>query len=128
MNTYVKPIFDFFGKSGEYNAIKDKLWPNYEQIEGIEASDKAFWGTQRLALKTFEFEQENEAEYNRLYDSNLSIIRDELINLFNNNFTIQQGFMAEQGWKKAATPKTFCDATFLCAVQGSAAKQECIIE
>ena len=63
LNTYVKPIFDFFGKSGEYNAIKDKLWPNYEQIEGIEASDKAFWGTQRLALKTFQFEQENEAEY-----------------------------------------------------------------
>ena len=56
LNTYVKPIFDFFGKQGEYNAIKDRLWPNYESIEGIEASDKAFWGTQRLALKTFEFE------------------------------------------------------------------------
>lgn len=96
LNTYVKPIFDFFGKSGEYNAIKDKLWPNYEQIEGIEASDKAFWGTQRLALKTFEFEQENEAEYNRLYDSNLSIVRDEIINLFNNNFETAKKYITQK--------------------------------
>ena len=96
LNTYVKPIFDFFGKTGEYTAMKDKLWPNYEQIEGIEASDKAFWGTSRLALKTFEFEQENEAEYNRLYDSNLSIVRDEIINLFNNNFETAKKYITQK--------------------------------
>ena len=112
LNTYVKPIFDFFGKSGEYNAIKDKLWPNYEQIEGIEASDKAFWGTQRLALKTFEFEQENEAEYNRLYDSNLSIIRDELINLFNNNFTTAKKYITQKiAYSGFATPAITVKAT-----------------
>jgi len=76
--------------------MKDKLWPNYEQIEGIEASDKAFWGTSRLALKTFEFEQENEAEYNRLYDSNLSIVRDEIINLFNNNFETAKKYITQK--------------------------------
>tara|TARA_Y200000002_G_C22672013_1_gene660448 strand:+ start:660 stop:1919 length:1260 start_codon:yes stop_codon:yes gene_type:complete len=96
LNTYVKPIFDFFGKTGEYTAMKDKLWPNYEQIEGIESSDKAFWGTSRLALKTFEFEQENEAEYNRLYDSNLSIVRDEIINLFNNNFETAKKYITQK--------------------------------
>ena len=112
LNTYVKPIFDFFGKSGEYNAIKDKLWPNYEQIEGNEASDKAFWGTQRLALKTFEFEQENEAEYNRLYDSNLSIIRDELINLFNNNFTTAKKYITQKiAYSGFATPAITVKAT-----------------
>lgn len=96
LNTYVKPIFDFFGKQGEYNAIKDRLWPNYESIEGIEASDKAFWGTSRLALKTFEFEQQNEAEYNRLYDSNLSIVRQELINLFNGNFVMAKKYITQK--------------------------------
>ena len=112
LNTYVKPIFDFFGKSGEYNAIKDKLWPNYEQIEGIEASDKAFWGTQRLALKTFQFEQENEAEYNRLYDSNLSIIRDELINLFNNNFTTAKKYITQKiAYSGFTTPAITVKAT-----------------
>ena len=112
LNTYVKPIFDFFGKSGEYNAIKDKLWPNYEQIEGIEASDKAFWGTQRLALKTFEFEQENEAEYNRLYDSNLSIVRDEIINLFNNNFTTAKKYITQKiAYSGFATPAITVKAT-----------------
>ena len=96
LNTYVKPIFDFFGEQGAYNAIKDKLWPNYESIEGIEASDKAFWGTSRLALKTFEFEQQNEAEYNRLYDSNLSIVRQELINLFNGNFVMAKKYITQK--------------------------------
>ena len=96
LNTYVKPIFDFFGEQGAYNAIKDKLWPNYESIEGIESSDKAFWGTSRLALKTFEFEQQNEAEYNRLYDSNLSIVRQELINLFNGNFVMAKKYITQK--------------------------------
>ena len=96
LNTYVKPIFDFFGEQSAYNAIKDKLWPNYESIEGIEASDKAFWGTSRLALKTFEFEQQNEAEYNRLYDSNLSIVRQELINLFNGNFVMAKKYITQK--------------------------------
>ena len=96
LNTYVKPIFDFFGKQGEYNAIKDRLWPNYESIEGIEASDKAFWGTSRLALKTFEFEQENESEYNRLNDSNLNIVREELVNLFNNNYSTAKKYITQK--------------------------------
>ena len=26
LNTYVKPIFDFFGEQNRYNAIKDRLW------------------------------------------------------------------------------------------------------
>ena len=86
----MKPIFDFFGEQNRYNAIKDRLYLQYESIEGIEASDKAFWGTSRLAVKTFEFEKENQAEYNRLYDINLGIVREELINLFNGNFVMSQ--------------------------------------
>ena len=96
LNTYVKPIFDFFGEQNRYNAIKDRLWPQYESIEGIEASDKAFWGTSRLAVKTFEFEKENEAEYNRLYDINLGIVREELINLFNGNFTMAKKYITQK--------------------------------
>ena len=96
LNTYVKPIFDFFGEQTAYNAIKDKLWPNYESIEGIDKSDYAFWGTSKLALKTFQFEQENEAEYNRLYDSNLSIVRQEIINLFNSNFTMAKKYITQK--------------------------------
>jgi len=83
LNTYVKPIFDFFNKSNDYEKIKDKLWPQYMQIPGITESDKKFWGKNNLALKTFQFEKQNEDEYNRLYDINLGIIREELINLFN---------------------------------------------
>ena len=29
LNTYVKPIFDYFGETTKYNAIKDKLWPQW---------------------------------------------------------------------------------------------------
>jgi len=65
-----------------------------------------------LALKTFEFEQENEAEYNRLYDSNLSIIRDELINLFNNNFTTAKKYITQKiAYSGFATPAITVKAT-----------------
>tara|TARA_B100000131_G_scaffold286868_1_gene297107 strand:- start:56 stop:1393 length:1338 start_codon:yes stop_codon:yes gene_type:complete len=84
LNTYVKPIFDYFGKSREYEKIKDKLWPQYMEIPGIKESDKRDWGKNNLALKTYNFEKtssESEKKYNELYDKNLAIIKDELINL-----------------------------------------------
>ena len=79
LNTYVKPIFDFFGKTNQYEKIKDLLWPQYLQIPGIEESDKSSWGKSSLALKTYEFEKLNETEYNRLYDMNLAIIKNEIV-------------------------------------------------
>ena len=57
LNTYVKPIFDFYGKTNQYEKIKDLLWPQYLQIPSIEESDKANWGKNTLALKTYEFEK-----------------------------------------------------------------------
>ena len=85
LNTYVKPIFDFFGQSNAYDNIKDKLWPQYMQIPGIQDSDKRKWGNRDLALKTYEYEKTNPREYEALYDQNLAIIKGELINLFNSH-------------------------------------------
>ena len=55
LNTYVKPIFDFYGKSNDYEKIKERLWPQYTIIPGITEDDKRMWGTQALALKTYDF-------------------------------------------------------------------------
>lgn len=96
LNTYIKPIYDFYGKSNEYNKLKDKLWPQYELIPGITDSDKKLWGTQALARKTFEFEQSDPNTYNELYDKNLEIIKNELIKLLNSDFNKTKSWLLEK--------------------------------
>ena len=94
LNTYVKPIFDYFGKSNDYEKIKDKLWPQYLEIPGIEEEDKKDWGKNTLAMKTYEFEKMNSARYDALYDINLKIIKDELIKLIGS----PQNFKKAKEW------------------------------
>lgn len=101
LNTYVKPIFDFFDKSKDYDKIKDKLWPQYMEIPGIEEEDKSKWGKNDLALKTYVFEKadrESEKKYNELYDKNLAIIKDELIKLIGDpkNFEKAKAWISEK--------------------------------
>ena len=99
LNTYVKPIFEYFNKLRDYEKIKDKLWPQYMEIDGIEESDKRDWGKNNLALKTYQFEKsslESEKKYNELYDKNLAIIKDELINLIGK----RQNFEKAKEWIK----------------------------
>ena len=96
LNTYVKPIYDFYGKGNEYEKLKDKLWTQYSMIPGITDSDKKFWGTQSLAKKTFEFEQIDQQTYNELYDKNLTIIKDELIKLLNSDFKRTKEWLLEK--------------------------------
>lgn len=96
LNTYVKPIFDFYGKSAEYDKLKDKLWPQYELIPGITKNDKNLWGSQILAKKTFEFEQSDPNTYNELYDKNLEIIKDELLKLLNSDFNKTKEWLLEK--------------------------------
>jgi len=96
LNTYVKPIYDYYGKSNEYEKLKDKLWPQYKIIPGVEESDYRMWGTQALALKTYQFEQTDEATYNELYDKNLAIIKEELINLLNSDFAKTKDWLLEK--------------------------------
>ena len=101
LNTYVKPIFDYFNKSKDYDKIKDKLWPQYMEIPGIEEEDKSKWGKNDLALKTYVFEKEDresEKKYNELYDKNLAIIKDELIKLIGDpkNFEKAKSWITEK--------------------------------
>ena len=98
LNTYVKPIFDFYNKSSDYEKIKERLWPQYLQIPGIVEDDKNDWGKSSLAMKTYEFEKMNEPKYNELYDINLAIIKEELINLIGNpkNFAKTKQWLLEK--------------------------------
>ena len=96
LNTYVKPIFDYYGKSNDYEKIKDKLWPQYSMIPGVTDADKRLWGTQALAKKTYAFESVDQATYNELYDTNLAIIKDELIKLLNSDFKKTKSWLLEK--------------------------------
>ena len=96
LNTYVKPIFDFYGKSNDYEKIKERLWPQYMLIPGITEDDKKMWGTQALALKTYEFEKTDVKTYNELYDKNLAIIKEELLKLLNGDFQKTKEWLLEK--------------------------------
>lgn len=96
LNTYVKVIYDFYGKSSDYNKLKDKLWSQYKLIPGIKDDDKNLWGTQELAKKTFDFERSDKTTYDELYDKNLKIIREELIKLLNSDFDKTKKWLIER--------------------------------
>jgi hypothetical protein len=95
LNTYVKPIYDFYGKSREYDALKEKLWPQYMQVLGVTEDDKKNWGTKALAMKTYEFEKINPSAYDALYDQNLAIIKQELANLLNSDMEKTKRWLLE---------------------------------
>ena len=96
LNTYIRPIYEYYGKLNEYEKLKEKLWPQYKIIPGVTEDDYRYWGTQALANKTFEFEKNDEKTYNELYDKNLSIIKDELINLLNGDFNKTKSWLLEK--------------------------------
>ena len=95
LNTYVKPIYDFYGKSREYDQLKEKLWPQYMQVFGVTEDDKKKWGTKALAMKTYDFEQINPKAYDALYDQNLAIIKQELANLLNSDMQKTKRWLLE---------------------------------
>lgn len=96
LNTYVRPIYEYYKKLNEYNKLKDLLWPQYEQIPGITPGDKRQWGNTVLALKTYEYEKMDEDGYNALYDKNLEIIKDELLKLLNSDFAKTKSWLLEK--------------------------------
>ena len=85
LNTYVKPLFDYFGKPNDYLNLKKSLYPQYLEAGVSEQDMKTKWGTAPLAQQLGKFEKENPKEYNRLYDMNLALVKQAVINLFNSD-------------------------------------------
>ena len=96
LNTYIRPIYQYYGKLNEYAKLKDKLWPQYLQIPGITEDDKKFWGKTVLAKKTYVFEGSNKSKYDELYDTNLAIIKQELMNLLNSDMNKTKSWILEK--------------------------------
>jgi len=96
LNTYVKPLFDYFGKANDYRTLKESLYPQYREA-GVSDSDiRTKWGSKPLAQQLGEFEKENESKYNELYDINLRLIKNAVIKLFNSNITKTRKFIKSQ--------------------------------
>ena len=96
LNTYVKPLFDYFGKSADYTRLKQSLYPQYREAGVSENDIRTKWGTTQLAQQLGVFERENSREYNRLYDINLGLVKQAVINLFNSNITKTRRFIRSQ--------------------------------
>ena len=96
LNTYVKPLFDFFGKPNDYLKLKQSLFPQYREAGVSEMDIKSKWGSSQLAQQLGKFEKENPKEYNRLYDMNLSLVKQAVINLFNSDIKKTRKFIKSQ--------------------------------
>jgi len=95
LNTYVKPIFEYFGKKEEYTKLSKKLYEeNYKLIPGI--LDYSKWGTKAMADQTFVFEKASESLYNELYDKNLKLIRQAIVDILNEDKTKTIEFLLEK--------------------------------
>ena len=96
LNTYVKPLFDYYGKPNDYLKLKQSLYPQYREAGVSELDIRTKWGSSQLAQQLGIFERENSAEYNRLYDINLALVKQAVINLFNSNITKTRKFIKSQ--------------------------------
>ena len=96
LNTYVKPLFDYFGKSSNYLSLKNSLIPQYREAGVSENDIRTKWGSSQLAQQLGRFERENPREYERLYDMNLALVKQAVINLFNSDITKTRRFIREQ--------------------------------
>ena len=96
LNTYVKPIFDYFGKPNDYRTLKESLYPQYREAGVSELDIRTKWGSSQLAQQLGRFERENSTEYNRLYDINLELVRNAIVRLFNSNITKTRNFIKSE--------------------------------
>ena len=122
LNTYVKPIFDFFGKPNDYRTLKESLYPQYRDAGVSELDIRTKWGSAQLAQQLGRFEREDSAEYNRLYDINLELVRNAIVRLFNSNITKTRRFIRTEILKtqlktpfikvKATTSTAYIDNTY----------------
>jgi hypothetical protein len=122
LNTYVKPLFDYYGKPNDYLKLKKSLYPQYLEAGVDEKDMKTKWGSSQLAQQLGKFEKENPREYNRLYDINLSLVKQAVINLFNSDIKKTRKFIKSQILKtqlktpfikvKATTSTAYVDNTY----------------
>ena len=96
LNTYVKPLFDYFGKPNDYLKLKQSLFPQYREAGVSELDIRTKWGSSQLAQQLGKFEKENPKEYNRLYDMNLALVKQAVINLFNSDIKKTRKFIKSQ--------------------------------
>ena len=83
---------------------------------------KTKWGSSQLAQQLGKFERENPTEYNRLYDLNLAIVKQSVINLFNSDIKKTRKFIKSEILKtqlktpfikvKATTTTAYVDNTY----------------
>lgn len=106
LNTYVNPVYEFFYTSTlQKNNLRKKLWKNsYSKIEGIDEKydEKANLKVTKQQLEYFE---ENYLdEYEAMYNSNLNIIRDDLMKAFTSNVDKFKDYCNKQIMKKSDLP------------------------
>lgn len=106
LNTYVNPIMDFFYTgTGKKKTLRKKLWNNsYSKIEGINEKydEKAYVKITKQQLEYFEDNYLD--EYEAMYNSNLNIIRDDLMKTLTSDVDKFKEYCTKQIMKKSDLP------------------------
>ena len=89
LNTYINPVFEFFGGSSRVATLRKKLYNSvYSKIENIPSSQNYDKLEKNITIENLELlKRTDETEYNKLYDDALQIIRDALVKTLTENKT-----------------------------------------
>tara|TARA_Y100000816_G_scaffold245408_1_gene193394 strand:+ start:132 stop:1481 length:1350 start_codon:yes stop_codon:yes gene_type:complete len=85
LNTYVTPIFNAFGEKRKLDALMKTAYSQvYSKIQGMPPLNK-FTKDRKTQKILRDFDKKNNAEYEKLYDQYLEIMRDGVVALFNSS-------------------------------------------
>ena len=85
LNTYVTPIFNAFGEKRKLDGLMKTAYSQvYSKIDGMPPVNK--FTKDRTTQKVLrDFDKKNNAEYEKLYNQYLEIMRDGVVSLFNSS-------------------------------------------
>ena len=98
LNTYVNPIFNFFGESKKVKSLRENLWDRvYSEIEGI-PSKRSYDGSgkKETSKRLVDLFKKDSKRYERLYDESLDICRKAVMDLFNQNRDKTLGYIRSE--------------------------------
>ena len=85
LNTYVTPVFNAFGEKRKLDTLMKTVYSQvYSKIQGMPPINK-FMKDRTTQKVLRDFDKKNNAEYEKLYNQYLEIMRDGIISLFNSS-------------------------------------------
>ena len=112
LNTYVKPIYEYFDTGNTLSQkLRKKLLTEVYKNVGITRSDYDEPTQRTSTLEVLEkFERDNLTKYDEMYDKGLGIIRDDLMKVMTKDYETFVSYCRKQILKQSEVPVTIIKA------------------